>query len=110
MSTVSYRLMTIPSASTIGTALIPLSEKMCTTSKTLVSSVAVASGKYLSTAAVSPAPLPVPLPPPCREMLRERERSDDRGGGVAVGRAGLGEMGEGFEEVDRVPSGAYQET
>lgn len=46
ISTVSYRFITIPSLSTMGTALIPRSEKICTTSKTDVSSVAVARGKY----------------------------------------------------------------
>lgn len=40
--------MTIPSESTTGTALIPLSEKICTTSNTEVSKVAVARGKYRS--------------------------------------------------------------
>jgi hypothetical protein len=45
-STVSYRLTTRPSPSTIGTALIPRSENMWTTSKTVVSSVAVASGQW----------------------------------------------------------------
>ena len=48
MSTVSYMLSTIPSSSTMGTALIPRSEKMCTTSKTLVFIVAVESGKKRS--------------------------------------------------------------
>lgn len=43
-STVSYRLMTLPLPSTIGTALIPRSENMWTTSNTVVLSVAVASG------------------------------------------------------------------
>lgn len=48
MSTVSYMLSTTPSSSTIGTALMPRSEKMCTTSNTLVFMVAVASGKKRS--------------------------------------------------------------
>lgn len=43
-STVSYRLTTLPSLSTIGTALIPSSENMWTTSKTVVCRVAVAIG------------------------------------------------------------------
>lgn len=43
-STVSYRLITLPDSSTIGTAEIPFSENMCTTSKAVVCNVAVASG------------------------------------------------------------------
>lgn len=43
-STVSYRLMTLPCESTIGTAEIPSSENMCTTSNTVVCIVAVARG------------------------------------------------------------------
>lgn len=48
ISTTSYKSTTTPSSSTIGTALIPLSEKICTISNTEVCKVAVASGKYLS--------------------------------------------------------------
>lgn len=43
-STVSYMLMTVPSLSTMGTALIPSLLNMCTTSNTVVSSVAVFTG------------------------------------------------------------------
>lgn len=48
MSTVSNKLRTTPSSSTIGTALIPRSEKTCTTSNTLVCIVAVDSGQNRS--------------------------------------------------------------
>lgn len=64
-------MTTIPSSSTIGTALIPLSEKICTTSKTLVFSVAVARGKYLSeipNSVLSTPPVPVPDPPPSLDI------------------------------------------
>lgn len=44
-STVSYILRTMPFSSMIGTALIPRSENMCTTSNTVVSIVAVAIGQ-----------------------------------------------------------------
>lgn len=43
-STVSYRFNTFPSSSTIGTADIPCSENMCTTSNTVVCIVAVKIG------------------------------------------------------------------
>jgi hypothetical protein len=48
MSTVSNKLRTTPSSSTIGTALIPRSEKTCTTSNTLVCIVAVDRGQNRS--------------------------------------------------------------
>lgn len=43
-STVSYKFTTTPFSSMIGTAEIPLSENICTTSNTLVLIVAVAIG------------------------------------------------------------------
>ena len=43
-STVSYKFTTTPFSSMIGTAEMPLSENICTTSNTLVLSVAVAIG------------------------------------------------------------------
>jgi hypothetical protein len=110
MSTVSYMLITSPSSSTTGTALIPRSENMCTTSKTEVERVAVARGKYLSAFPSSRPPLPFPLPPPSREMERDRLRMRSivrsegvrEGGAVSEERGGrlMGEVrGDGFEEV-----------
>ena len=43
-STVSYRFSTLPSSSSTGTAEIPCSENMCTTSNTVVPRLAVAMG------------------------------------------------------------------
>ena len=45
-STVSYRFTTTPWSSRMGTALMPFSENMWTTSNTVVCSVAVAIGQY----------------------------------------------------------------
>lgn len=74
MSTVSNKLRTTPSSSTIGTALIPRSEKTCTTSNTLVCIVAVDKGQNRSeTPRLAAAPASVSGSSPAVVVVAEEE-------------------------------------